>query len=175
MKVDTDDLTKLPRATRSLVSLLLAAGACFTLLASGCFESHVEETVTVAPRATVMQPPAATEANAAPTVDTETEAAGDAIAHAIVALKTRRRDEALYYMNLARTRLTRVTHRSNHSGADVNANSNPTRERFMSNLRELDAAERFARHNDYQQSVAQLHQISDELDHLNSSVTPPLN
>jgi len=100
------------------------------------------------------------------------EAAGDALAHAIVALKARRRDEALYYMNLARTRLT---HHLNRSAADVNANSNPTRERLMNDLRELDAAERSARHNDYQQSVAQLHSITDELDRLNSSLIHPLN
>jgi hypothetical protein len=175
MKVDTDKMTKPPRATLARASLLLTVGACFTLFAAGCFESHEQETVTVAPRATVSPAPAATDANsrsAAPEVDAETEAAGDALAHAMVALKIKRRDEALYYMNLARTRLTRCL---NRSAADAGANSNLTRERLMNDVRELDAAERFARHNDYQQSVAQLHQLSDELDRLNSSLIRPPN
>ena len=46
---------------------------------------------------------------------------------------------------------------------------------LINDLRELDSAERSARHNDYQQSVAQLHSISDELDRLNSSLIHPLN
>ena len=94
------------------VLLSLAIGACVTVLTSECSRSHVQETVTVAPRTTVSPAPATTDAkssSASPAVDAETEAAGDALAHAIVALKTRRREEALYYMNLARTRLTRLT------------------------------------------------------------------
>jgi uncharacterized protein YicC (UPF0701 family) len=162
------------RVPRTRVLLSLVIGACVTLLASECSRSPVQETVTVAPRATVMPARAATDDNSSstpPAVDAETEAAGDAVAHAIIALKTRRRDEALYYMNLARTRLTRLTRQLNRSAADANANSNPTRERLMSDLRELDVAERSVRHNDYQQSVAELHSISDELDRLNSSLT----
>jgi uncharacterized protein YicC (UPF0701 family) len=135
----------------------------------------VQETVTVAPRSTATPAMTVANSNPAPAVDAEAEAAGDALAHAIVALKTRRRDEALYYMNIARTRLTRLTHRLNHSAADGNANSDPTRERLMNDLRELDAAERSARHNDYQQSAARLHSINDELDRLNSSLIHPLN
>jgi uncharacterized protein YicC (UPF0701 family) len=178
MKVDLAKVSRRQRATRARVLLSLAIGACVTLLASGCSRSHVQETVTVAPRATATPAQATTDVNsssATPAVDAETEAAGDALAHAIVALKARRRDEALSYMNLARTRLTRLTRRLNRSAADANANSNPTRERLISDLYELDAAERSARHNDYQQSATQLHSISDELDRLNSSLTHPLN
>ena len=107
-------------------------GACIALLASGCANSHNQETVTVAPRAAATQATSATmgtnSSSTPPAVDAETEAAGDALAHAIVALKTRRRDEALYYMNLARTGLTR---RLNRSAVDANANSNSTRERLI--------------------------------------------
>jgi hypothetical protein len=166
---------KLQRATLARVSLLLAVGACVTLLASGCSESHVQEIVTVAPRATVTPAQATTDVSSRSvpaTVDAETEAAGDALAHAMVALKARRRDEALSYMSLARTRLTRCL---NRSAADANAKSNPTREHLINDLRELDSAERSARHNNYQQSAAQLHSISDELDRLNSSLIHPLN
>jgi uncharacterized protein YicC (UPF0701 family) len=178
MKVDTAKVRRRQRATRARVLLSLAIVGCVTLLAFGCSRSHVQETVTVAPRTTPTPVQATTDANSSsvpPAVDAETEAAGDALAHAIVALKTRRRDEALYYINLARTRLTRVTRRPNRSAADANASSNPTRERLMSDLRELDAAERSARHNDYQQSAAQLHSINDDLDRLNSSLIHPLN
>jgi hypothetical protein len=165
-----------PLASRTRVLLSLAIGACVTLLASECSRSHVQETVTVAPRASATPARATSDLNsssASPAVDAE--AAGDAIAHAIVALKARRRDEALSYMNLARTQLTRLTHQLNRPAAAANANSNPTLDRLIGDLRELDAAERAARHNDYQQSVAQLHTISDELDHLNSSLIHPLN
>ena len=100
------------------VLLSLAIGACVTLLAAECSRSHVQETVTVAPRAAAT-PTQATNATTATksaprAVDAETEAAGDALAHAIIALKTRHRDEALYYINLART--------------DSRANSTPPRE-----------------------------------------------
>jgi hypothetical protein len=122
----------------------------------------VQETVTVAPRAatTPTQATNATTAtrSAAPALDAETEAAGDALAHAIVALKTRHRDEALYYMNLGRTRQL--------NPAEANANSNSTREHLINDLRELDNAERSARHNAYDQSRGQLLSISDDLDHL---------
>jgi hypothetical protein len=154
------------RTTRGVL-LLLAIGACVTLLASECSRSHVQETVTVAPRAAATQAQAqATNATTAtksapPALDAETEAAGDALAHAIVALKARHRDEALYYMNLGRTRLTREL-----NPADANANSNSTREHLSNDLRELDAAERSARHNAYDQSRAQLLSISNDLDHL---------
>ena len=166
------------RANRARVLLSLAIVACVTLLASECSRSHVQETVTVAPRTTQTPVQETTEVNSSsfpPAVDAETEAAGDAIAHAIVALKTRRRDEALYYMNLARTRLTRLSRRLNRSAADATANSNTTRERLVSDLGELDVAERSARHNEYQQSAARLHSISDELDRLNSNLIHPLN
>lgn len=173
MKVDMAKVRKRHRAIRARVFLSLALGLCVTVLAFGCSRSHVQETVTVAPRATASPATRDTSSRSALiTVDAETEAAGDAIAHATVALKARRRDEALYYMNLARTRLTRCL---NHAAADGNANSNPTRERLINDLRELDAAERSARHNDYQQSRAQLHSISDELDRLNSSLIHSLN
>jgi uncharacterized protein YicC (UPF0701 family) len=178
MQDEVDNRRKHGRTTRVRLLLSLAIGACVTPLVTECSRSHVQETVTVAPRATASPSQATTDANyssAHPAVDAETEAAGDALAHAIVALKTRRRDEALNYINLARTRLTRLTHSLNHSAADANANSNPARERLMNDLRELDAAERSARHNDYQQSLAQLHSISDELDRLNSSLIHPLN
>jgi uncharacterized protein YicC (UPF0701 family) len=148
------------------------------LLFSGCFRAPVQETVTVAPRATVTPALAVTDDNssvAVRPVGTETEAAGDALAHAIVALKTRRRDEALYYMNLARTRLTRLARPLNRADAAATASANPAREQLLSDLRELDAAERSARHNDYQQCATQLHSISDELDRLNSSLVRPLN
>lgn len=133
----------------------------------------MQETVTVAPRATPIPSRATTDADyssAPPAGDAEIEAAGDTLAHAIVALKARRRDESLYYMNLARTRLIQVTHRLNRSAAEANATSNPTRESLINALRELDAAERSARHNEYAQSGAQLALISDELDHLNSTL-----
>jgi hypothetical protein len=152
------------RTTRGVL-LSLAIGACVTLLAAECSRSHVQETVTVTPRAAATQAQAtnATTAtrSAPPAVDAETEAAGDALAHAIVALKARHRDEALYYMNLGRTRLTRQL-----NPADANAISNSTREHLMNDLRELDTAERSARHNAYDQSRAQLLSISDDLDHL---------
>jgi hypothetical protein len=152
------------RTTRGVL-LSTAIGACVTLLVAGCSRSHVQETVTVAPRAAATQAQATNATTATrstpPAVDAETEAAGDALAHAIVALKARHRDEALYYMNLGRTRLTRQL---NLAGA--NANSNSTREHLMNDLRELDTAERSARHNAYDQSRAQLLSISDDLDHL---------
>jgi hypothetical protein len=153
----------------------LAFGLSITLFASGCSRSPVQETVTVAPRATKTPTQETANSNsvsAAPAVDAETEAAGDSLAHAIVALKNRHRDEALYYMNLARTRLMR---RLNRTAAEANTNLNPTRELLINDLRELDAAETSARHNDYQQSAAKLHSISDELDRLNASLTHPLN
>src|SRR6266850_2660467 len=176
MKVDMANVRRSQRAHRTRVLLSLAIGGCVTLLASECSRSHVQETVTVAPRATVTPARATTDDNSssAPTA-VDAEAAGDALAHAIVALKARRRDEALSYMNLARARLTRLTRQLNRPAADANANSNPDRERLMSELRELDAAERSARHNDYQHSVAQLHSLSDELDRLSSSLIHPLN
>ncbi|MCU1266839.1 MAG: hypothetical protein JWM21_3157 [Acidobacteria bacterium] len=176
MKVDIDKVRKLQQATLGRASFFLALlAACVALLASGCFKSQVQETVTVAPRPT-MTPAQATpdlKARSAPSgVDAEMEAAGDALAHAMVALKGSRRDEALYYMDLARTRLTR---RLNRATGNANVNSNPTRERLMGDLHKLDAAERSAHHNDYQQSAAQLHSISDELDLLNSSLIHPPN
>ena len=176
MKVDMANVRRSQRAHRTRVLLSLAIGGCVTLLASECSRSHVQETVTVAPRATVTPARATTDDNSssAPTA-VDAEAAGDALAHAIVALKARRRDEALSYMNLARTRLTRLTRQLNRPADDANANSNPDRERLISELRELDAAERSARHNDYQHSVAQLHSLSDELDRLSSTLIHPLN
>ena len=176
MKVDIARVRKRRQANLARVVLSLAIGGCVTLLGSACSRSHVQETVTVAPRLTATQAqttPVANSNPAAPAVDAEAEAAGDALAHAIVALKTRRRDEALYYMNVARTRLTRLTRRLSRS--EANPNLNPTRERLMSDLRELDVAERSARHNDYQQSASRLHSINDELDRLNSSLLHPLN
>jgi hypothetical protein len=165
MQDKLDEERKQRGNTRARVVLSLAIGACVTLLASECSRSHVQETVTVAPRAAATQAQAtnATTAtkSAPPALDAETEAAGDALAHAIVALKARHRDEALYYMNLGRTRLTRQLNL-----ADANANSNSTREHLINDLRELDTAERSARHNAYDQSRAQLLSISDDLDHL---------
>lgn len=162
--------------SRHAIPALISLSLAFVLaLLAGCSGSHVQETVTVAPRSTASPAQATTDVNSSPSpsgVDAETEAAGDALAHATVALKTRRRDEALYYMNVARTRLT---HRLNRTATDGNASSNPTRERLMNDLRELDSAERSARHNDFQQSRAQLNSISDELDHLNSSLGRRLN
>ena len=163
------------RTAHARVLLLLAIVACLALFASDCFKSHVQETVTVAPRAAATPASAITvshSSSAPPTVDAETEAAGDALAHAIVALKARHRDEALHYMNLARTRLTRLVSRA---AADATANSNPTRERLINDLRELDAAERSARHNDYGQSRAQLVSITNELDHLTEGLSPRQN
>jgi uncharacterized protein YicC (UPF0701 family) len=147
---------------------------CMTLIVvSGCSRSHVQETVTVAPRATPVPSRATTDAtndSSAPlAVDAEVEAAGDTLAHAIVALKTKRRNESLYYMNLTRTRLIRLTHRLNRSATEASAISNPARDSLINDLRELDAAERSARHNDYAQSGAHLILISDELDRLNAS------
>ena len=166
MQDNADKVKRQRRITRARVSLSLL-GACVVLLFSGCTRSHEQETVTVAPRTPATRAPAATAVNNSnslpPTVDAETEAAGDAIAHAIVALKTRRRDEALYYMNLARSRLTR---RLNHSAVATNANSDSTRERLINELRELETAERSLRHNAFDQSRARLVTISDELDQL---------
>jgi hypothetical protein len=155
------------------VLLLLATVAFVALLASDCSKSHVQETVTVAPRAAATPAFAITIANSTSTprtVDSETEAAGDALAHAIVALKARRRDEALRYINLARIRLTHLLNRT-----DVNANSNSTHERLSSDLHQLDVAERAARHNDYEQSTAQLVSITNELDHLTDGLSPRQN
>src|SRR6267142_7067577 len=84
------------RTIHARVLLLLATVACVLLLASECSKSRVEETVTVAPRSTATRPQATTSIKSSyppPTVDAETEAAGDALAHAIVALKTKRRGE----------------------------------------------------------------------------------
>jgi len=150
--------------TRVLFSLAIVAYV--SLFASECSRSHVQETVTVAPRATATPPSATTDVNSSPrpaTVDAETEAAGDALAHAMVALKTRRRDEALYYINLARTHLTR---RRDRPRIDSTTNSNWVRERLIHDLRELDVAEGSVRHGAYDQSRTQLLSISNELDHL---------
>jgi len=156
------------------VSLPVAFALCVALFVSGCSRSHVQETVTVAPRATPMPSPATADADyssAPPAVDAEMEAAGDTLAHAVVVLKKRRREESLYYMNLARTQLIRLRHRLDGSGTETDAISNHTRESLLNDLRELDAAERSARHNDYAQSAAQLVSISNDLDRLNSSFT----
>ena len=161
------------RTAHDRVLLLLAIVVFPALLASDCSRSHVQETVTVAPRAAPTPAFAITIANSTATprtVDNETEAAGDALAHAIVALKARRRDEALRYIYLARTRLTHLLNRT-----DVNANSDATRERLSNDLRELDVAERAARHNDYAQSTAQLVSITNELDHLTDGLSPRQN
>ncbi len=153
------------RTTRAGVLLSLGIGACVTLLASGCSKSHVQETVTIAPRAATTQAYATkattvTNSNsAAPPVSIEAEAAGDELAHAVVALKARRRADALYHLSLARTRLNRIA-------AGTNAKSNPTHERIIIVLSELDTAERGVRHNAYDQSSAQLLAISGELDHV---------
>ena len=163
------------RTIHAPVLLLLAIVACLALLTSDCSKSHVQETVTVAPRATTTPARAITVANSSSAtrrVDAETEAVGDALSHAIVALKARRRDEALRYMNFARIRLTRLISRP---AADATVNSNPTRERLIDDLRELDAAERSARHNDYLQSGAQLVSITNELDHLTDGPSPRQN
>lgn len=155
--------------TRARIFGSLAIGACVTLFAAECSKSPVQETVTVAPRATAKQAQAtqattdASSTSAPSTVDAESETAGDVLAHAIVALKARRRDEALYYINLARAHLTRCL---NRAAAGANANSNSTREHLTNALRELDIAERSARHNAYDQSRTQLLAISNELDHL---------
>jgi hypothetical protein len=172
MRVDIDKVRARPQVMATRVSWSFALGLCLALLGSGCSRPHVQETVTVAPRATPLPSRATTDADYSSVplgVDAEMEAAGDILAHAIVALKARRRDESLYYMNLARTRLIQLTHRVNRSASEANATSNPTRESLSNDLRELDAAERSARHNDYAQSCAQLVLISDQLDHLNSS------
>jgi len=177
MKTDKDNAGRVQR-TRAGACLLLAISAGAVLLAASCFQSPVQETVTVKPRSTTSPVMGTTEAKSIRqlnSVDIETEAAGDAIAHAIVALKTKHREEALYYMNLARARITGLTREFNRSPGDASANSDPTRESLLSDLRELDVAERSARHNDYQESVAQLHTISDQLDHLNSSLVHSLN
>jgi|ERR1044072_308483 hypothetical protein len=169
--VDKNETNRRTAYARGL--LLLAVVAGFALLASDCSRSHVQETVTVAPRAAATPAPAITVANSSftpLTVDSETEAAGDALAHAIVALKARRRDEALRYMNLAGSRLTHLLNR-----ADVTANSNSTRERLVNDLRELEVAERAARRNDYQQSTVQLVSITNELDHLTDGLSPRQN
>ena len=153
------------RTTRAGVLLSLAIGACVTLLTSGCSKSHVQETVTVAPRPSGTQAhvpkttPINNSTSAPPSIGIEAEAAGDELAHAVVALKARRRADALYHMSLARTRLNRIA-------ADTNAKSNPTHERILIVLSELDNAEREVRHNYYDQSRAQLLSISGELDHL---------
>ena len=153
------------RTTRTGVLLSLAIGVCVTLLASGCSKSHVQETVTIAPRAATTQAYATkattvTNSNSAiPPVSIEAEAAGDELAHAVVALKARRRADALYHMSLARTRLNRIA-------AGTNAKSNPTHERIIIVLSELDTAERGVRHSAYDQSSAQLLAISGELDHV---------
>lgn len=176
MRVDIDKVLVRRQVRPARVYLSFALGLCMTLL-SGCSRSHVQETVTVAPRATPVSSQASTDAptdatynsSAPPAVDAEMEAAGDTLAHAIVALKTRRRNESLYYMNLTRTRLIRLTHRLNRSETEASATSNPARESLIKDLRELDAAEQSARHNNYAQSSAQLVLISNELDHLNSS------
>lgn len=153
------------RTTRAGVLLSLAIGACVTLLASGCSKSHVQETVTVAPRPAATQAratnatPGTTFTSARPADGIEVEVAGDELAHAVVALKAKRRGDALYYLSLARTRLNRIA-------ADTNAKSNPTHERILIVLSELDNAEREVRHNYYDQSRAQLLSISGELDHL---------
>jgi 3-oxoacyl-ACP reductase-like protein len=167
-----DNVDKIVTHTRARILLSLAIGACLALLASDCSKSHVQETVTVAPRAAATPPviTAANSSSAPPTVDAETEAAGDALSHAMVALKARRRDEALRYMNFARIRLTHLINRT-----DMNANSNSTRERLISDLRELDAAERAARHNEYEQSRAQLISITNELDRLTEGLSPRQN
>jgi len=153
------------QTTRAGALLTLAIGASFILLAYGCSKSHVQETVTVAPRpsATQAHAPKTTPINnstsAPPSIGIEAEAAGDELAHAVVALKTRRRGDALYYMSLARARLIRIA-------AGTNAKSNPTHEHVIKVLNELDTAEREVRHNAYDQSSAHLLSISDELDHL---------
>lgn len=149
---------------------MVAGGACILLLASECSKPHVQETVTVAPRAAATQSQETNFSSAPPVAGAETEAAGDALAHAIVALKTRHRDEALSYMDLARIRLTRLL---NHTS--VSANSPPTRETLIGDLRELDAAERAARHNDYEQSRAQLLSLTNELDFSPQSPNPRQN
>ena len=172
MRVGIDKVSARRQVMPARVFLSFALGLCVTLLVSGCSRSHVQETVTVAPRAIATPSRATTDADysSAPSaVDAELEAAGDNLAHAIVALKAKRREESLYYMNNARTRLIRLTHRLNRSATEANATSNPTRESLINDLRELDAAERSARHNDYAQSGAQLALISDQLDHLTSS------
>src|SRR6266851_5507963 len=144
MQDNVDNERNERRTTRAGVLLSLAIGACVTLPASGCSKSHVQETV--APRAATTQAHATkatmvTSSNsAAPAVSIEAEAAGDELAHAVVALKARRRADALYYMNLARTRLNRIA-------AGTNAKSNPTHERIFIVLSELDTAERGLRHN----------------------------
>ncbi len=130
MQDNVDNGRNEERTTRAGVLLSLTIGVCVTLLASGCSKSHVQETVTVAPRAASTQVHATkatmvTNSNsAAPAVGIEAEAAGDELAHAVVALKARRRADALYYMSLARTRLNRIA-------AGTNAKSNPTHERII--------------------------------------------
>jgi len=173
MRSDQDKVKPQRRGRGARVFLPAGFGLCVALLVSGCSRSHVQETVTVAPRATPVPAPREIDTSRSsflPAVDRETEAAGDALAHAMVALKKKHRDEALYFMNLARTRLTGLTRRLNHSVTDTSANSDPTHERLISDLRALDAAERSALHNDYQQSATQLHSLSDELDRLNSKL-----
>lgn len=163
------------RSTHARVLLLLAIVACLALVASDCSKSHVQETVTVAPRTTATPAPAITIANFSSgtrTLDAETEATGDALSHAIVALKGRRRDEALHYMNFARIQLTRLVSRF---AANTTGDSNATRERLIEDLHELDAAERSARRNDFVQSAAQLVSITNELDHLSEGLNPRQN
>ena len=165
MQDTVDKGRKQRRTTRVGVLLSLAIGTCVMLLASGCSKSHVQETVTVAPRPAATQAhaikatPVSNSPSAPPAVGIEVEAAGDELAHAVVALKARRRADALYYMSLARTRLIRIA-------ADTNAKSNSTHERILTVLSELETAERELRHNAYDQGSAQLRSISDELDHL---------
>jgi len=66
MEEDTDKVDKTTARHAGASFFLLAVGACVTLLFSGCFESHVQETVTVAPRATVTPAQAATAATPVP-------------------------------------------------------------------------------------------------------------
>lgn len=72
------------RTTYARVLLSLAISACVALLAFDCSRSHVQETVTVAPRAAATPAPAITPSNsssAPPTVDAEAEAGDTKIAH----------------------------------------------------------------------------------------------
>ena len=83
------------------VLLSLAISACVTLLAAECSRSHVQETVTVTPRAAAT-PTQATNSTTAtksapPAVDAETEAAGTPRTRHRC-FEGQHRDEALYYM-----------------------------------------------------------------------------
>jgi hypothetical protein len=166
------DKHKARHAARSAALVVL----CVTLFAPGCSRSHIQETVTVASRAATAPIQETAVSDDGPrALDVETEAAGDAVAHAIVALKKKRRDEALYYMNLAHSRLTVLQRRVSRPAVNESASVSPTRERLMIDLLKLESAERFARRNDYQQSATELHSINDELDHLNATLNHPLN